>query len=275
MSSTPMPPFRTAIDWLTLATYRFEAYTDAAAQLRTRYFGKWKAASWLQYNGFKHPELPIMYGRAIQSNEKDHFVVKVSGSFADEFTSWFLSLDCAESYYCTRIDIQRTRSVPEWWDVRLLHDELKDTNTVSIIQSDTGSTLYLGSRTSDRFTRFYEKDLDGKLLRLEVELKGRYARQAWSLFLAGEHREDCYHYHVSKLKVPEIIKTDYLSWAENEVEWAMAEKQSTMRTRLKWLHSLSATFLKMANDHDIGHEVRDLFYSLSIGAVDTNTETNL
>lgn len=275
MSSTPIQSYRAAIDWLTLATYRFESYTDAAAQMRARYPGKWKAANWLQYAGFKHPEYPIMYGKALQTNDKEHYVVKTSGSFADEFATWFLSLECADSFYCTRIDVQRTKSIPDWWDVRLLHDELHECSTVSMIQSESGSTLYLGSRTSDRFTRFYEKDLDGKLLRLEIELKGRYSRQAWSLLLAGEHREDCYSYHVGKLRIADHMKAYYLADSTNDIDWSIAEKQSSMRSKLRWLHTLVPTFDKMSNDHDIGSEVRDLFYSLSIGSIDRKSETVL
>lgn len=269
--STPVT-FTPEIDWLTLATYNFPKYTESVAAIRRQYPGTWKHAKWLQYEGFKHQEYPVFYGHALQSNDREHYILRVSGTFASEFWRLFERYGYADHWYCTRIDLQRTMDIPEWWKVRELHDALAGEGfNVSIIQSATGNTLYLGARTSDRFTRFYEKDLLKPMLRLEIELKGRYSRLAYQLLLEGATIADIYAENLRALKLPENMERDYLPDDANDVEWTLAERIVTIEKKLEWLQTLIPTFAKLANDHDIGSQVRDIFHSLSLQRIDTDS----
>lgn len=57
----------------------------------------------------------------------------------------------------------------------------------AFITSDTGETVYLGSRTSERFLRVYDKaaqlGIPGAWTRIELELKGRHAQHAAEVLL--------------------------------------------------------------------------------------------
>jgi len=67
-----------------------------------------------------------------------------------------------------------------------------------ILNSDGGSTLYIGSRVSDRFARLYDKGIEqrtlaaGKWWRFELELKGARAEQmSAGLLSAIAYRATC------------------------------------------------------------------------------------
>jgi len=67
-----------------------------------------------------------------------------------------------------------------------------------IVNSDGGSTLYIGSRVSDRFARLYDKGVEqqvaapGKWFRFELEVKGNSAQPlAAALLSATTHAATC------------------------------------------------------------------------------------
>jgi len=268
-TATPVS-FAPAIDWLTLCTYRFEPYTDMVALLR-RHNPKWSAGRWLQYQGF-HTRDGMFYGHTQQTNDKEHYIVRISGSQAQEIADLILANpDLAKSFYSTRLDVQRTRYIPDWWDVRRLHDRLKNLGLfVSMIQSETGSTLYVGSRKSPRFTRFYVKEFVPPMLRLEIELKGAYARLAWNLLLDRQLVADLYAANLRRLGLPSNIIHDYMPVETSDLDWIAAGKTADAQKQFKWLMSLSAKLQAMANDHDIGPMTRDFFWSLA-QSVDTDS----
>jgi hypothetical protein len=91
---------------------------------------------------------------------------------------------------CTRIDLQITIWLPTNYQARKLYDILTSIDvdwpgrrlTPHLIESGDGlDTIYVGSRTSDRFGRIYVKpDGEGRpaYLRFEMELKNGIAREA-------------------------------------------------------------------------------------------------
>lgn len=122
-----------------------------------------------------------------------------------------------------------------------------------IIQSDSGWTVYVGSRTSEKFLRIYDKQaeagLTDALTRVELECKGDYADAISSYVL--EHG----------LKgTPEIIKAfcdfpDYEPWVDHLTSPIVfdgipkAEKRSDTK---RWLmESVAPSLAKIvAEDHD-------------------------
>lgn len=261
--------FTPAIDWITLATYDFASYTKLAAEVR-RFFGKgWRPGRWLQYDGYKHND-GCFYGHAMQSNDKEHYVMRASGAMAHELffhlrNNWSDGQDVLGHCYATRLDIQVTSDPPPWWQVRHLHDFYKQRmRKVSMIQSETGSTLYMGSRTSGRFVRFYEKHLDRPYLRLEFELKGDHARFAFASLMGPTITiADVWYAHLDKLNLqPE--HRDYYQHHETGLDFPKFMREIESDGQLKWLLSLLPKFQKMANDHHIGVQVRSIFESLAV-----------
>lgn len=256
--------FSTWCDWVTIATYKLESYTDLAAYLRRQEPTGWKGGTWLQYKGYRNKDINTFYGSGDQSNKKTHYICVVSGSWAGQWLPDFLAQPFAEQFYCTRLDVEKTRVAPSWWEPRKVKDRLGKLNiTTSMVESDTGSTVYIGSRRSGRFIRMYEKDYGRKYVRLEIELKRHYARMAWEALLQGANIADIYATHLDKCKLPDGLTVDFMPSEYDPVNLTYDSLNTDMQKKWEWLLSLSDTFLKMANDHEYGERTRALFLYLS------------
>jgi hypothetical protein len=84
---------------------------------------------------------------------------------------------------CTRLDIQFTTPLPEGYKARKFYDDLTTgqageyQRALQMIENGDGlDTVYVGSKKSDRFARFYVKQNDGlRYLRFEIEHKNTWA----------------------------------------------------------------------------------------------------
>lgn len=268
------PGFAAQVDWLTIASYKFKSYTQVAAWVRSKYGTTWKRSKWLQYEGFTNGS--IFYGKAQQTNKEEHYIVKVSGLMASDFLTHFRQLHFADTFYCTRIDIQRTIPRPVWWIPREVKDAIHNEGVVcSMVESDTGSTVYIGSRSSGRFVRLYEKDMSkAKFVRLEIELKGGHSRNAYDYILDGATVASVYGSHLYKLDIPGQWVADYLPGEYDDLDLTLAQNKSDMEKRMKWLRTLIPTFQKMLNDHSIGYETKSVFESLLSSMEDTEHDNS-
>jgi len=256
--------YQVSVDWLTIATWKLIDYTRAVSWVRALQLEGWTPHQWLQYKGFKNKHLPIFYGVGEQKRA-EHFILKISGNFANQLLPLMLEHEWVNGFYATRIDLERTKKLPEWWKPVELYESLKGKSTkAQIIVSETGSTLYLGNRKSDRFARLYEKEIGFKALRLEIELKGQHASLAWGTILKGTKVSDLYAAHLEKLPLEPEHKLSYKPTGSEKLDISKAIIEHDMEKRLNWLKSCIPTFEMMANDHTIGGLVRDIFYSLSI-----------
>lgn len=268
MARTNFTGFSVACDWLTLACRDFSAYADMAGWLRGRSNG-WTGAKLMQYEGFKLPS-GIFYGHAQQSNNKEHYLVQIPGSHAQTMLeSPLFRTNFIRNWYATRIDIQKTLLEPDWWKPREILDWVfatYDNRAATIIQSSTGSTVYLGNRAGGRFCRIYEKNLGGRFLRLEIELKKAHASKAFSILLSeGLNRlPDLYQAHLERLAAPDYVKAYFTPDDFRDVDIRIAEEESDDERRYKWLVSMTPTLQRLANSHTHGSMVRQLFYSLSV-----------
>lgn len=256
--------FSVQCDWLTLATFDFAKYCLAVADIRRIAIGEdWKEGRWLQYTGFTNGK-DIFYGMAVQSGGREHFILKISGSTAGSLLDEILSKEWSSYFYATRIDVQRTRTPPKWWIPRDVYDDLKKRKgTCSMIESETGSTVYIGNRSSGRFCRLYEKQIGEGMLRCEIELKGQHSRMAWGFLLKGKSVADIYAAHLEKLPLQPNEKESFMPNHENDLDLRLEELKISNERALKWLRTLLPKMQQMAASHDIGEQVRGIFYSLS------------
>ena len=266
-----MPMFAPQCDWLTIASYNFKAYTDLAAWLRTTYTGKWKSGRWLQYDGFNGPS--VFYGKALQSHGKEHYIMKVSGLMSGDVLAKILPQVWIENWYATRIDLEATIKQPDWWLPRDTADAIGDyaRKKPTLIESETGSTVYVGSRSSGRFVRLYEKELMNIAhLRCEIELKADHARLAWHYLLEGSTVRSLFAAHLDKLPIPDYIKDTYMPGEREELDLKIAQKESDDAKTMKWFKSLIPKFEKMANDHAIGFQFRSILMSILVNSGDND-----
>jgi len=259
--------FKVAVDWVTLMTWDFYTYVNIAAITRGE-FNEWREAKVMQYEGFSNGS--IFYGHALQG-KRQSYMFRSSGATSQEFINIILDARNIDPFklYSTRIDLQRTIPAPTRWHPHTLYTWIAlqfPEATTSIIQSETGSTVYLGSRLSGRFARLYEKNYESLYVRLEIELKRDYSRQLWDdLANTGcKVLPEYYAVHLQRLPVPQWVIQEWGPDVQTDVDIRPYEKKFDEDKQLAWLKSLIPKFQEMANSHSIGERVRDIFYSLSI-----------
>ncbi|MEE9580795.1 MAG: hypothetical protein V3V74_05730, partial [Nitrosomonadaceae bacterium] len=145
---------KAALDFLRLATWDITEHPNLLSELLQGSDGQWTHSKWLQYHGWKWKTFFLGTG---YQDKRRHSIVNISGYVADRNYSSLLLLD---AYYATRIDIQITIPTNEHLYLPWIYENLSDREIkCSMIQSEINDTLYIGARTSNVFTRLYEKQL--------------------------------------------------------------------------------------------------------------------
>lgn len=244
----------TLIDYIRLATFNPSVYGLLVADIEKKY-PEWKRKKWMQYKGRKS-ESGIFHGSGMQKNRR-HFIIECSGYASHEFALWISKHPVASrlDFYCTRIDLQRTQQRPPEEHRLKAYKRLKGKKRLE--QSDTGITLYVGARTSDTYTRIYDKTKD--LLRLEIELKGIRAKKTWMALLDGATLDGIYNFVVKKSRVPDIYALHF--WADGApiAKLPDVEIATDLTSKLEWMATLDGLAYKLANDHDIGVRAHEIF----------------
>lgn len=240
-----------SLDYLRLASFDFN-YASLIAEFMTRWPGKFRHGRWLQYKGWKCDSLFVGVG---EQAGKQHMIISASGSTANDLARW---MDNDRTFYCTRLDVQRTIERPRQASLARIRTQTRTKNT-TLIQSKDNDTLYIGSRESAFYTRLYEKILDDIWLRLEFELKGSKARSAWGGMLHGKTASHIFAYYLRKSKLPDRVKAWYSEVGDDqsfEADRQIVEHGD--RAKLKWLMSLDDAIGKAMTNHEIGEQVKEL-----------------
>jgi hypothetical protein len=240
------------VDYIRLATWDYTVYLDTKSRLMLNWAGGWEPSKWLQYRGWRKEGVFIGNG---DQNGKRHMIVHASGHISDRVWRSFAGID---GWYCTRLDVQITIDIPlNYTKLCAIRDETEH-NNMTLIEGAINDTLYLGSRTSELFTRLYEKPiLDGMFLRLEYELKGSRARQAWLALSDDTSVGEVFKYYLEKCKLPDHVK----AWFEDEKTDATDKAMrlqlvSDDKKILEWIQSIDGAMLKHMASTEIGSYVR-------------------
>lgn len=244
------------LDYLRLATWNSAHYAYMASELMRVWTWEYRPGKWQQYTG--HRARSFFMGTGEQDKRRHH-VVHASGSLAERMRKSFMQFD---GLYGTRADIQMTILKPEWVCLAKLHKNMGAKNT-TLISSEENSTLYIGSRESDKFARLYEKPLRDKMfLRMEFELKGKMAAGAWNAILAGETVGGIYKRLLIKSKLPDAFKRLFENSSDTATDKALrAEIEHDNQKTLKWIMSLDNCMRRHINNHEIGDAVADIVRS--------------
>jgi hypothetical protein len=206
----------------------------------------WRPGRWQQYKGRKASN-GLFHGTGEQSG-RVHCIIQVSGQAAHELAEWLFNVLPRESWsslYCTRIDIQNTRTRPKFDDRPKVYKRLKDPK--SLIQSSTGDTLYIGARTSDTYWRIYDKTTE--YLRLELEAKGKQAKRIWMGLVAGENLGSVWNTYLHHSRVPKMY-ADYYRAKQEQAELPELTDDNPLGKKLEWLTQLDGLVYKLAQDDD-------------------------
>jgi hypothetical protein len=264
--------FHPSIDWLTLATWKYLDYCQVLEWLQARPGINLKDSRWMQYEGLTDGD-GLFCGWGIQSNNKEHYILKITGRNTAETLPHILSTDWCKKVYGTRVDLQRTILAPDWWKPRDIKDWIETNGgTAELRESPTGTTVYIGNRQYRQFARLYEKNYERLYLRFEIELKAEAAKMAWGFIHRGIEPLEIYSTHLKRFLLPEYILPDFLPQPTKDLDITIHRKSASEEAQYSWLSSLIPTFQKMANSHNIGQRVRDVFYSLSLEQGDSDNE---
>jgi len=243
------------LDYIRLATWDIVGYPTIVSELMQQSPGGWEHGSWLQYKGWRKEQIFIGHG---EQDKKRHTIIQASGNMAQELKEWLMN-NCG-AWYCTRIDYQVTILHPYHLSLEKIHQSLGAKKT-SLISSET-QTLYLGKRTSDIFTRLYQKKLAALWLRLEFELKGNRAKGAWVAMLGQKTNNQIFQYYLGRSILPEAAKKHYRDVSVDTNELALtAELTATAEKKLAWLQSIDQAVMLAITDHEIGDRVKILVQS--------------
>jgi hypothetical protein len=249
---------KSALDYLRLATWDINEHTFLLADIfRSSHPGELDPGKWLQYHGWKRDGFFIGTG---EQKQKRHSIVNISGHLAD---SQYAQLLPAETYYCTRLDIQITIPRPQGLCLSEVYEELKSNQVkTSLIQSELNDTLYLGARTSDVFVRLYEKPLNELYLRLEFEFKGGVARAIWRALQAKSTPDEIFQHYLGKSRLPESVKSHFYSAVDGDTAFAIRKEiEEADEKKLAWLQSCDASVRQALYNDNIGEQVRMLVMS--------------
>jgi len=195
------------VDWITLVGSRslqdgdwsvFAAYKTAVEDAIDRH------PSFIEAFGFPpdwqivKPRAPYSFARRSDDCSRTlyvhplagHYTIEVSGTHCKTLTPAQWVDTCLHWAGCiSRLDIavdMPCEVTPRQFAAGILSARVK---TRSEFVSSTGETVYLGSRTSERYARVYRYNKPhprAKLLRAEFQLKGAYAKEAAARLVEGE-----------------------------------------------------------------------------------------
>lgn len=255
----------TTVDYLRIATWDLKTYTAIAAKCRLFCPGAWQPSSWLQYNGYGHSEGGIFYGSGDQQGERHH-VFQSSGENSHGFFMMLMGLGLDPTkVYCTRIDLQQTITHPKINLRRIFKANPRKAKTW--IESDS-MTIYIGARTSARFTRLYQK-IAGRFLRLEHELKGKLSKSIFATCLTqSDHSAILQNQFIVSTKKTKLGKWvgDYFNLVPDVLveknEHYQEEKERELKRKLAYLDNTEIALEKYLNDHDLAERTRLLIQRL-------------
>lgn len=281
-----------AIDYVTLTTYSGDVYSgwrDIVEQMR----GDRAVGGGMLYGYTMERIGDMQIGEGIQ-DKQPHFLVSIAGHEADEFMRLLITTATVDidAINCSRLDVQLT--VPKQREVRLSYlaqqyqeGQLGEFNgrgrpKVYAYAGNDGDTLYIGSTSSEKVIRFYDKPilLKGRRQvyeRMEVQLRNKKALALLKRIIKAQP-------NYARATILQYIKTEFnrlpdglqLSLSVNPYLEDIVGSELKAETtepeedrKLRWLKSCRKTFIEIASRQDAtGQQARELFLEvLATGTV--------
>lgn len=197
-----------------------------------------------------------------EQKKHNHAMLRVSGSDSHKaFYEFYNDL----SVKCTRIDLQITIDLPDNYSARKLTDDLREVvknKNIAIVENTNNlDTIYIGSRTSDRFCRIYVKEIDKSFyLRYEVELKGSWAETVSKAIFENMPISPILNSYIETINCDDsqgilnLIKsklTDFDSGLSNP-----KIKRDNNKTYNWLIDQVTPSIIRILNDHDYGEYLK-------------------
>lgn len=274
--------YTSALDWLTLTSFETEFYKYWEKRLKSH--GELKEKMIPRYQGWAI-DLDRGTGTVYtgMQNGTEHYMLHLTGPAAEDEKDPAFSFVRQRIATCKRIDLQVTVPMPQTWRqfdllVRLEGRGLTPEYRQSKDKNGCYQTVYVGARTSDRFTRVYVKpSSETMLLRLETEYKDDRARSMAKRLADGDATPSRYLLH----ELQKTMADDALSLLfEPSLSGAipLTEKLKVLSTAdktEKWLtQQVYPAFQRHINDHNASGRALAAFYAACKEAMKIDEESN-
>lgn len=253
-------------DYIRLTTYDKPTYLLLVEQIKQLFtLEEPRESRFLQYAGDRYAH--AFHGQGEQ-NGYAHWLVEVTGEAAQSALLAFIGVTRVETVKCRRIDLQVTVPLPDDWSIRHHVDMLREQSwpwrkrKVEFYENEgPGGTIYIGSRTSDKFARIYVKftasDEWPLCLRYETENKREVADLIYKSLLVGAANEtQLLRGEWERLPVLEtaawlaIERTMPVDGMPVLIPKDLPDDNKTIR----WLvHKVTPAILRMLNSHEHGY----------------------
>ena len=262
--------YNAQVDWVTLTSYDSSWWRRWRQRIANAYNASIPRKI-MQYDGLfcGTPDGSIFLGAGSQSGT-DHYMMRVSGSIADDISSMWIPEVGRDECKASRIDIQMTIQEPEDWSQYDLFRRLRDKPfTIGWMASagervDELATVYIGSRNSERMTRCYEKETVGgnKLLRIETEYKGKRAAMIASrIAKGGGQAVNFLQYEIQHIIKDSALLAAFTPYFYGQPETVYVTDKTDKERQQAWLlNQVLPTFKRHISDHDSDGIVAHMFY---------------
>lgn len=260
------------LDWLTLTNVvrnnspppPLLGHFSAGAGVTTKWAGNGYKGRWDEEQG-------IRYGSRHRKDGSSDEILTMSGEKTSHLVD---NIENVLDYRATRVDLEVTVELDDreanlagrWYDAIVARKRLGTSVTgrrkVSLVQSDTGQTLYVGMRKSGlRFFRFYDKSLAlgeelGQIWRQEVQYGSFLAEEAFRWYMSRKEQE---------WAVINLVSTEFSSHAGfallsptktgPEVNFKPLRKKTTLQKKLDWLSTCVKPTIALLLEHELESEL--------------------
>lgn len=224
----------------------------------------------MQYQGIKSRD--AFAGEAMQKSSR-HFLYQVSGGRSHDVCRVFRLGMYGRDLRSTRLDVQLTIPLPDNYSARVVADFWRDCDrwgngrpaNIRLQENTDGlDTVYIGSRTSERYVRVYvkEDDMGARYLRFEVEYKGDLSRKVWGQFLDSELGiYELLRGELDRLPGLPLLLRDFGMFLleVDSVGVAGSKRVLDDAKTMRWLRdSVTPALERMLNSHDYSGDARRL-----------------
>ncbi len=260
------------LDWLTLTNVvrnddrppPLLVHFACAAEVTTKWAGNGYKGRWDEEHG-------IRYGSRHRKDGSSDEILTMSG----EQTSHLVDkIENVLDYRVTRMDLETTVELEEreanlagkWYDAIMARKRLGTSVTgkrkVSLVQSDTGQTLYVGARKSGlHFFRFYDKSLPlgaelGQIWRQEVQYGSLLAEEAFKWYVP-RREEGAAIINLVSAEFSSHVGFTLLSPTKTgpEVNFKPLRKKTTLQKKLDWLSTCVKPTIALLLEHEMENEL--------------------
>jgi hypothetical protein len=198
-----------------------------------------------------------------------HYIIKISGSLAEELKAHAFNQRKAHQVTCTRVDLQVTIPEPKGWSQIDLLTRTHKTGKIPGWQASKDShggkleTVYIGSWHDERFSTVYIKLTAGneRLLRFETRYKNPRAEPMLRMLGEGELADNFLRHELEKIIKDKPLHGAFVSSLVNgaPISARVQIKQQHHKTQEWLLDKILPTFARIILDHDSDGAVYEAF----------------